>query len=257
MSTKTFNYPFHIGTKDSYNVALTDLNNKLESLKKEVSYFDFYNITTAVTNSDEFSAQLNSLPLNQSLVINTSPFYYSGESYSLGDIVLKNHLGETYHISAQTGGVFYPQKIEGEDGVYTIHFGFSGSSPTTSTSSNIKTSADGTVTYEDSAPFSKNMTYGGFTSTTASNIYGYWGVLTHDDENDVYKYSFSEATTSDSSNNTIVIHPSIQFFLCDSNNTPLEQVFIEYSLTHNAENKQWTVSISDTICPENLYVKEK
>lgn len=127
---KTFNYPFKVGNPESFGTILSNLNDKLDSMKKQVSYFDFYNITDIVTDASSFATKINNLPLNQSLVINTAPFYYNGDNYAPGDIIVKNYLGEYYHIKAQTGGVFYPQKIEGKDGSYIIHFGFNGSSPT-------------------------------------------------------------------------------------------------------------------------------
>lgn len=250
MPTKTFNYPFHIGDKSNYGEALRILNDKLESLKKQVSYFDFYNITTAVVNADHFAAQLNSLPLNQSLVINTPPFNYNGETYATGDVVIKNYLGESYHIKAQTGGVYYPQKIEGSNGVYSIHFGYKGSSPTEPNGSNITPTG-----YTSTAPFAINMTYGGFTAATRSNVYGYWAPLVKQTDGS-YLYSFAEENTLDANNAAVVVKPSIQFFLCSEGEIIEEQVFIEYSLSHS--NKQWTVSVSGDVCPEEgLYVKVK
>ena len=91
---QSFNYPFRIDNRDDYNEILKDLNEKIDLIKKRGSYFDFYNITNAVTDSNNFAAQINSLPFNEALVINTPPFYYSGENYSTGDVVIKNNIGQ-------------------------------------------------------------------------------------------------------------------------------------------------------------------
>lgn len=255
MSTKTFNYPFRVGTDSEYGQVLNQLNTKLDSLKKQVSYFDFYNITGAVTNIDAFSAQLNNLPLNQSLVINTPPFNYNNENYAPGDVVVKNHLGEVYHIKSQTGGVFYPQKIEGSSGYYTIHFGFSGSAPTTPSSSNaIKDASGNIIGYGNTASFAETISYANLQAIQSASIYGLWAKLTLN--NNSYSYTFPVAKTTDSNNTEIVVNPSIQFYLCATNSDiPEEQVFIEYSLSH--DNVNWTVSVLATDGSDNIYVKVK
>lgn len=248
---ESFNYPFRVGSSSSYGEALTQLNNKLESIKKNVSYFDFYNITSAVTNIDTFSAQLNNLPVNESLVINTPPFHYNHENYSTGDVIIKNHLGEVFHIKSQTGGVFYPQKIEGSNGSYVIHFGFSGSAPTLPESNNIKKAEDGTITYDSSAPFAIDMKYAGLQSIESSSIYGIWQKLTYNTNNAVYICSFPIAKIGSS-----IINPSLQFYLCKaSSDIPEEQIYIEYNLSRN--ETQWTVSVAGSLIPGDVYVKVK
>ena len=60
-NTKTFNYPFKIGNAANYGQVLTDLNDKLDNIKKEVSYFDFYHISDAVTDANLFASQRRQL----------------------------------------------------------------------------------------------------------------------------------------------------------------------------------------------------
>ena len=40
MST-SFKYPFRVSDRDDYKQILSDLNDKIDSVKKQVSYFDF------------------------------------------------------------------------------------------------------------------------------------------------------------------------------------------------------------------------
>ena len=102
---------YSTGDPTTYGALINNLYQRVEGLKKTVSYLDFYNISDAVTNEVKFSEQLNKLPLNQSLVINTAPFQHGGVSYSTGDILTKTTSNEILHIKAQTGGVFFPESI--------------------------------------------------------------------------------------------------------------------------------------------------
>lgn len=243
-NTKTFNYPFKIGNAADYGRVLSDLNNKLDSIKKEVSYFDFYHISDAVTDASLFASQLNNLPLNQALVINTPPFYYNEDNYETGDIIVKNYLGETYHIKAQTGGVFYPQKIEGNSGSYLIHFGFSGSVPTTASSS---------TALNQVATFAETMTFTGLQPATVSNIYGYWLPFTDSSGNATTTCSFTGKLSGSSK-----ITPFLQFYLCENLNgviEPKEQIVLEYEISWNESNNNVTIEVNDVI--PNLYVKVK
>jgi hypothetical protein len=166
------NIIYTTGDPKQYGALINNLYTRVESLKKEVSYLDFYNITGAVTDELRFSEQLSGLPLNQSLVINTAPFYYGGQSYSTGDILVKTASSEIIHIKAQTGGVFFPEKItktvdaNGNDlGNYNIHFAYQGASPTLK--EDVATSSDTGWT----SKFAQTIKYTNLTSATNSGMY--------------------------------------------------------------------------------------
>lgn len=243
-NTKTFTYPFRAGSSSDFAQILNNLNSKIDDIKKRVSYFDFYNITGAVTDSSSFASQLNSLPLNQALVINTNPFYHEKTDYSPGDIVIKNYLGEIYHIKAQTGGVYYPKKLtQNSDNTYTLQYEFSGDAPT---------AENGVITTDPNdentkvSSFAEKISFSDLTENQSSNIYGFYAPLTGG------SYTFEAKTYSNGSSDS-PIWPFIQFFLCaDGSDVPEEQVFIDYSL--KLENNQWTVT---AINSNNLYVKVK
>ena len=86
MSTKTFK----IAKEADYSTQLSDLNNEINSVKKQITYLDVYNITDTVTDKNTFNAKVNALMNNSSLVINTTPFFINDKLYNTGDIILKN-----------------------------------------------------------------------------------------------------------------------------------------------------------------------
>jgi hypothetical protein len=218
MST-SFNYPFRVANREDYQSVLKELNNKIDSVKKRVSYFDFYNITTAVTDVNNFAAQINSLPFNEALVVNTSPFYYSGESYSTGDVIIKNNTGVLHHIKAQTGGVYYPEQVTQNEttGEYSFIYKYSDSMPTEEISeANLGSKVDfaETIVFNSIKP----------NNTESTNVYGEYGTL-----NNTGTYAF--LIQVDKNLNDIL--PYIQFFFCE-NGIPQEQIFIDYTLTKEA-----------------------
>ena len=140
MSTKqTFTYPFSIDNREDYGQVLKEIDDKINLFKKRVSYFDAFHISGSVVDEKQLDAQLSSLPVNQSLVINTSPFIKQSTIYAPGDILLKMSNGEIVRIPSQTGGVYYPRSVTPQMGTgdnkdkvvgYTVEYSYSGSAPT-------------------------------------------------------------------------------------------------------------------------------
>lgn len=243
---------YSTGDPATYGALINNLYQRVEGLKKTVSYLDFYNISDAVTNEITFSEQLNKLPLNQSLVINTAPFQHGGVSYSTGDILTKTNSNEILHIKAQTGGVFFPESItatldenQNDIGNYTIQFAYQGSSPTekNNTIETINTD-NNSCTWKSS--FAQTITYTGLTSASNSEMYSVWADMKN-------KYiEFDQIFVGGTP-----INPFVQFFFND-NNIPGEQVYIDYTL--ESINSKWKISINvpdftDAISP--IWIKVK
>ena len=250
----SFTYPFRVDNREDYKQILSDLNNKIDSVKKQVSYFDFYNITNAITDTNNFASQINALPFNEALVINTPPFYYNGENYATGDVIIKNNTGNIHHIKAQTGGVYYPKKITKDSaGDYSFEYVYASSMPTIEESLNsLKEQENGTWVGE--ASFAEKITFTGLKSsnTADSNVYGEYSTLY---SNGTYSFLIQY----DSQGNDII--PYIQFFFCE-NNIPQEQIVIDYQLTKSADedsNRYWVVTpeLDSTTNYSSIYIKVK
>ena len=213
MNEKSFHPTVDI-TTEKYQENIKYLKEKIDNIKKEISYFDAYNITDVVTDSKTFPHQLSSLLPNHSLIINTeTSFSYNEVIYSRGDILLKQSNGKIIHIKAQTGGVYYPSEMVGSNGTYTITYLYSPVPPSDA----------------DNADVKKQYTFKNITSLAPETIYGLCEKITNGE------YSFNKIEE---------IQPIIQFFLVEDE-IPGEQIIIDYKLTSNDSNT-WVVNIEDT-----------
>lgn len=106
---------------------ITYLYNKMQACTRKVTYFDLYKINTVINNSSDFESQISALEPYSTAIVNTR-FSTPTDSYSPGDLVIKNIDGTTTTIFAQRGGIFYPQTIVKEystiDQNYTYDFVF-------------------------------------------------------------------------------------------------------------------------------------
>jgi hypothetical protein len=159
------NKTFKTVNRSTYEERLNDLQDGLNSVKKEITYLDVYNIVEVCEDKNTFSSKANSLTPNSAMVINTESFFYNNETYNTGDIVLKTASDYIVHIKAQTGGIFFPNKITQTDGNYSISFAYQPTSP-------IEKSSE--VGPEVEAEFAKTITFNNLSAPSASqtNIYG-------------------------------------------------------------------------------------
>lgn len=245
MAQLTFTPPFKIDNASQFKEALEVIHDELHKVTKNITYLDAYNITDVVVDSAKFNAQIAALEINSALVINSQPFFYNGVSYNTGDVILKMNSGETVHIKAQPGGIFYPSKISRDsNGNYSISYTYSKAAPVDGTQKTTTVGTDITNPYETIS----------FTNLSASDVnssyvYGVWASLKNLDL-PIYYFNNSEIT------------PQIQFWLVKKENetiTPIEELSIEYTLTKS--NSKWLIVIDsalNTLINDNLiWVKVK
>lgn len=239
----TFNQKFKNST--DFQNQIIDLNNKINSVAKNLTYFDFYNIVDVVTNKNNFNGQINNLTQNSSLIINCNPFYSNEEYYNTGDIIFKSSVGNIVHIRAQTGGIYYPYKIITEDNgsTYNIQYKYSAIKPTiNSTEVNGVLTEDGKKEWK--ATLAETINFKQLTSEEQGSIYGLWQEFP---ANGLFEASFK---------NNIAIQPYIKFYLCDNSGNNMEEISIDYILTLN--NTQWKIDFVDnSVNTANLWMKVK
>lgn len=230
-------------TANDFQKQIDALNNKLDSVAKNLTYFDFYNISSVVTEKKNFSTQVTSLAPNSSLVVNCEPFFLNGEYYNTGDIIFKTSNSSVVHIQAQTGGIYYPKKISKDttNNSFSISYQYSSSRPTNDKSS---------VSVDNEAEFAEEMTFTGLSTNIPSSIYGLWGT-----------YESLKSFTVYIKDNT-PIQPYIKFYFYDEESMKsLEEVCIDYAIEldeTNPEDKKWVVSFSDgQINTSNIWMKVK
>ena len=226
-----------------FQTQIDNLNTKLNSVAKNLTYFDFYNIVDVTVNKNNFSAQVNALTPNTSLIINSEPFFLNDVYYNTGDIIFKSSNSNIVHIKAQTGGIYYPYKItkSNDSNSYSIEYKY------TSTQPNTKTSTSATVGTAIKDGAKEIIQFTGITSSDQSIIYGLWREF-NDGIFDIYYKN-----NQDNQDNRI--QPYIKFYLYDKeHNLGPEEICLDYTL--KVENGKWKVEIADST-PINLWMKVK
>lgn len=260
MSNKVeFKYPFRLGSATDYGTVLKNLNDKIDNVKKQISYFDTYNITTVVTDSTKFASQLNALPLNEGLVINAASFSDGSTTYTTGDVLLKLANNQVVHIKSQTGGVYYPAEIEKTGELYSVKYVFSGHAPKQTDGAqnvNVKTSTTTTGTTATLAP---SINFSGLIPADSENsyIYGIWDRLNAEEDKTQIEFSFKAYYFSETSGGTpSLIYPFIQIFMCDEYEAPSEQAYVDFELVKpTSTNTNWVVKLDKSL--NGYYIKVK
>lgn len=230
-----------------FQTQIDNLNTKLDSVAKNLTYFDFYNIVDVTINKNNFSAQVNALTPNTSLIINSEPFFLNNVYYNTGDIIFKSSNSNIVHIKAQTGGIYYPYKItkSNDSDSYSIEYKY------TSTQPNTKTSTSATVGTEIKDGAKEIIQFTGLTSSDQSIIYGLWREFNDGINNGIFDIYYK----NNQNNPDNRIQPYIKFYLYDEEkNIGPEEICLDYKL--KVENDKWKVEIEDPI-PTNLWMKVK
>ena len=227
-----------MGKLEEFQNKLNALISEIATVKKNITYYDVYNITDAVYDKNDFDAKVNALVNNSSLVVNTAgPFASNEVMYYPGDIVLKNAAGDLIHINAQTSGTYYPKRIErAKDGTgsYTIYYGYVKDTPEVESS---KVAVDSS---KDAEP-AQTISFSGLTAANPqeSAIYGI--------------YSKFEGTEFHIQTGGISVRPLIKFYLVDTSGQVAEEISLEYTL--QIGTNKYTITISQPIA--NLYIEVK
>ena len=227
-----------------FQTQIDNLNTKLDSVAKNLTYFDFYNIVDVTVNKNNFNAQVNALTPNTSLIINSEPFFLNNVYYNTGDIIFKSSNSNIVHIKAQTGGIYYPYKISLVDNSYSIQYKYTSTQPAVGTEKTTGVSTQGVDHIIDNAAYT--ITFNGLINSDQGNIYGLWREF-NDGIFDIY-YKDNQY------NQDNIIQPYIKFYLYDKeNNKGPEEVYLDYKL--KVENDKWKIEIDSA--PTNLWMKVK
>lgn len=203
------------------------LNERINTIHKELSYWDLYKITTAILTPASLPAVISSLAVGESAVINCETFTYNQKTYHRGDVIVKVSDTKELFIPAENTGIYKPNPhVQSTAEGYIITYEYQPGQP----NSNERTIPLDVTLNQDS------VTYG---NTYTFNINHY-----------------SETFATYSFNNT-PIKPVIKTFI-KINNDYEEIVVDDMSVVYS--NGQWTVEVPSTTFNEiinNLYVQVK
>ena len=80
---------YHKGGPETFQKNLELINERINSIHKELTYWDLYKISASVNNASEFYSVFTSLAVGQSMVINCNTFYVNDIAYHKGDVIVK------------------------------------------------------------------------------------------------------------------------------------------------------------------------
>lgn len=187
------------------------LDQKLELAQRKLSMFDFYQITTFVSNGNDYQTAVDKLEPNTSLVC-TESFVANNKNFGRGDIVYKYENGLIEHIRAERAGIYAPLELaKGLDNNYTIKYRYYPYEPTIESSI-----AEGGV-----AKFAKEIS---FPIETISSK----GIYSEQQEVSSGTITFKKAFSTDGKT---IIKPFVRFY-----NSIGEEVYWDYQLIDNPDN---------------------
>ena len=122
---------YHKGGPETFQKNLELLNERINSIHKELTYWDLYKISASVNNASEFYSVFTSLAVGQSMVINCSTFYVNNIAYHKGDVIVKINENQDIKIDSLSTGIYYPSKLTKDDqsNTYLLNFTYAAGEP--------------------------------------------------------------------------------------------------------------------------------
>lgn len=191
---------------------------KLNSIRKNLTSYDFLRIMGTVTDPDTFNAMKTKLINNSALIINTSLL----TDYKRGDIVYKDNFGEVNKINAPNVGLYYPSHIyydpQDDNNVVTIKYTYSGNEVARGTTDEVDVQVENAVDLQgpnhDQAPeeiIFKNILTTEVTQSAYGMLYEFEQIESGIDENnDTYYWITFDAARTTKDNH--VIRPDVRFY---------------------------------------------
>ncbi len=122
---------YHKGGPETFQKNLELINERINSIHKELTYWDLYKISASVNNASEFYSVFTSLAVGQSMVINCSTFYVNNIAYHKGDVIVKINENQEIKIDSLSTGIYYPSKLTKDDqsNTYLLNFTYAAGEP--------------------------------------------------------------------------------------------------------------------------------
>lgn len=120
---------------EQFKNRLIYIDGKLDEIKKEISYWDIYNIQETLYYKEDFHEKLTALQPNSSLVINTTSFTEvfndNNQTFYRGDLIVRDKYGVDHYVPAANSGVYVPtMETEENNTNLKITYNFNTNAPT-------------------------------------------------------------------------------------------------------------------------------
>lgn len=122
---------YHKSGPETFQKNLELINERINSIHKELTYWDLYKISASVNNASEFYSVFTSLAVGQSMVINCNTFYVNDIAYHKGDVIVKINENQEIKIDSLSTGIYYPSKLTKDDqsNTYLLNFTYAAGEP--------------------------------------------------------------------------------------------------------------------------------
>lgn len=219
----------------NYSKSLQAINERINTLHKQLTYWDLYHITQVVNNKDELGIKFTALHNGESLVINTNESFQSNDQwYSRGDVVLKLDNGEQLLIKSQNSGYYYPASIKYDDDLKSliIKYNFNNAAP-----------INGKSTTESDTPYTIMEHTVEIGSASIQGAYSIFQEYTSAVQVNKVKSIIN--------GNEVVVQPVVKFFLKTDNS--YEEIYLDFNRVESTDLYTYTSSVY----PKNVWIAVK
>lgn len=230
-------YP-NASNKSQFLSNIEFLQEKINSTTRNVSYWDLYKISTILSDPNRFQSAINDLLPYSSLVVNTRVF--GKWDCSPGDLIIKKNDGSVEKITAERGGIFWPQKITKDPNNYNYSFEFyySASAPTEEE----KEVTASNNAWDASSSYAKKIVFKNLLGDSVGSPYNQYQI-----DDIQFTNTLTAATRLNSSGQTVPIEPVVKCF-CERNDegvTKYEEVYCDLKIQYTTSSQQYTIKLGD------------
>lgn len=241
-------YEDHPYSRETFIKNFDLLNKRINSIHKELTYWNLYRISTSVNSSEDLAGIVSALVPGEACIINTNTFSNQDVTYSRGDVIVKLITDELIKIDSVNSGLYFPSQISYNEitQTYNIIYRYSASMPLDSS-----TYTQNSFNDAPAAEPAMIMSFNNLAPTVASTIYGINEVLLANQTS----FTFHAEHLPPESGQSIgqLIYPVIKFFFQG------EDISCDFSISYSSTNDEWTVNFNTpaTLYPNDVIIQVK
>lgn len=239
--------------RDAFVKNVNLLNERVNSITKELTYWDLYNLTQAAYTDEELATKQAALAPGESLVVNFDSS--QNAEYFRGDVITRLTNGTLIHVPAATAGYYFPKQIiqPGDvTGNYILKYAFSSNLPVAGSTATIDVEqAEEVTSIAETIQFEKVHAA---TPGAAYNIFA-------DCTGDFVIPAINSSSTGyqpdpDNYPNIFLLVPLVRFFIPGGDQgDEYQEISLHYKMycTASGDSYQWNIHLAHTSGP-NVYL---
>jgi len=230
-----------ISQENDLKTALTQLDNKLNEMNREVSFWDVFNVTQVLLTESDLTSKLALLNIGEAAIVNANKISDGNESRYRGDIAYRKSSGELIWIPAENKGIYIPSiSYDNNSDMLQIRYSYQEgtSSPDWTTSVRVG-HQEGYLINKNAAVVSPGND--GFVETSPG----------------IFTYTFSVVTVTPSGQSSFPLKPIIKFFFDNGNG--YEEFYPDYKwefvVVNNSTKVKVTTYFNDNSIADDVYMR--